>query len=79
MAEAVTAWRCMVKGCRIYGVLQHVTPGEEYIADTTDKRSHYMTAHGFDRENDYRRRLVEQRAAREEEFRRTGVYPPPKM
>src|SRR5687768_9274928 len=72
------AWRCMVEGCRIQGVLQPVLPGERYYPPH-HPRSHYWQEHYIESEREYRRKLEEQREERLAHYRLTGEFLPPRV
>lgn len=73
-----TTWRCLVAGCPIEGVWQPIIPGEEFMADTADKRGHYWREHYLANEAAYRERLRDQRNERMAHYRRTGQLLPPR-
>lgn len=72
-------WRCMIEGCEDYGVWQPIVPGEEFLHDTTDPRSHYWTKHYVESERRYQIALAEQRQRRLEHYRLTGEILPPEF
>ena len=70
-------WRCMVEGCPLYGVWRDMVEGEEYIADTADKRSHYWREHYEKTEAEFNKRLADFRVRRREHYRLTGTMMQP--